>query len=132
MSIKEKPLIKAVGRLGALPGFFFSHPVFTGFFAMLMCGVFGAVFSIFNVAGRGMVEAQALYETAVAGALLFMAVASVIYIGLFLSAYKEPDEASVRRQFTLGGLMAIILTLVLYLSTNQWLTDYFMTAGPLV
>ena len=44
MSIKEKPLIKAVERLGALPDFLFSHPIFTGFFAMLMCGVFGAVF----------------------------------------------------------------------------------------
>ncbi|MEX6633158.1 hypothetical protein [Hyphococcus lacteus] len=132
MSIKEKPLFKAVGRLGALPDFLFSHPVFTGFFAMAMCGVFGAVFALFNVAGRGFVAASYLYEKAVSGAVIFMAIASVIYIGIAISTFKEPDETEVRLQFVFGGLLAVIATAGLYLVFNGWVTDYFTNAGPLV
>ena len=47
MSIKEKPLIKAVERLGPLPGFFFAHPTIAGFFAMIMCPFFGVFVMMF-------------------------------------------------------------------------------------
>lgn len=131
MSIKEKPLIKAVGRLGALPYFLFSHPIFTGFFAMLMCGVFGAVFALFNVAGRGFVAALYLYEKAVSGAVIFMAIASVIYIGIAISVLNEPEEAEVRLPFAFGGFLAVIVMAGLYLTFNGWVTRHFMNAGPL-
>ena len=62
MTIKEKPLINAVDILGPLPGLIFSNMIFAGFFAMIMSGVFGAVFVLFQVAGRGIVDAGIVFE----------------------------------------------------------------------
>lgn len=73
-----------------------------------------------------------LYEKAVSGAVIFMAIASVIYIGIAISALKEPEEAEVRLPFAFGGFLTVIVTAGLYLTFNGWVTRYFMNAGPLI
>ena len=73
-----------------------------------------------------------LYEKAVSGAVIFMAIASVIYIGIAISALKEPEEAEVRLPFAFSGFLTVIVTAGLYLTFNGWVTRYFMNAGPLI
>ena len=132
MSIKEKPLINAVSRLGPLPGFLFAHPVFTGFFAIIMCPVFGAVFMLFQVAGRGEAEALSLFEAARIGAVGAIIVAAIILAGITVSAFRTPDEKVFRLQFVLGGVLAVAaLVLADWLALDA-LRAYFASAGPLV
>jgi hypothetical protein len=57
MSIKERPLIKTVERLGPLPGFLFAHPIVAGFFAMV-----GGVLGIAFLAGFDYFAADPLRE----------------------------------------------------------------------
>ena len=132
MTIKEKPLINAVSRLGPLPGFLFEHPVFTGFFALIMCPVFGAVFMVFQVAGHGGVEALELFEAARIGAIGGVAVGAVIFVGIAISAFRTPDEKIFRLQFFLGGVLGVITLAVTDWLALDALRAYFADAGPLV
>lgn len=132
MSIKEKPLINAVSRLGPLPGFLFSHPIFTGFFAMFMCPVFGAVFMLFQVAGRGTVEALALFEAVRVGAIVMMGFAVLIYAGIAISAFRHPDEMRFRLLFVLGGALCVLLLVALDFFTLGAMREYFTYAKPIV
>ena len=132
MSIKEKPLIDAVSRLGALPGFLFAHPIAAGFFAVVMCPVFGAVFMLFQIAGRGAVEALELFEAARIGAIGGLILAAVIFMGIAVSAYFEREEAKFRLLFVAGGVLAIVLLTAADRLAVDALRVWFTTAGPLV
>ena len=132
MSIKEKPLIDAVSRLGPLPGFLFDHPVFTGFFATLMCAVFGAVFIVFQIAGRGGVEAIELYDAALIGAACGLSLAAVTLLIFSVTGPREPEERKIRRQFIFGGVLAIVTALVGFYFADDFLREYVQNAGPIV
>ena len=132
MSIKEKPLIDAVSELGPLPGFFFASAFFSGFFAMIMCPVFGAVFVLFQAAGRGAVEAIELFEAARVGAIggLFLGIA--IFAGILISAIFTPNEARFRLQFVFGGFCAAAFVFGFDYFLLETAREYFRNAGPLV
>lgn len=132
MSIKEKPLIDAVSELGPLPGFFFASAFFTGFFAMIMCPVFGAVFLLFQAAGRGAVEAIELFEAARVGAAGGVVLGVLIFAGILISAALTPIEARFRLQFVFGGFCAAALVFGLDYVFLETLREYFSNAGPLV
>jgi hypothetical protein len=132
MSIKEKPLIDAVSRLGPLPAFLFSNPVFVGFFAMLMCPVFGAVFALFQVAGRGTVNALTLFEAARWGAIIGVIWGALIFIGIAVSAFHHQDEKRYRLLFVLGGALGVAFLVITDRLALEALRDWFSTAGPLV
>lgn len=104
MSIKEKPLINAVKNPDALPGFLFVHRIVTGFFAMAMCAVFGGVVVLFwSLNGK----ALEVFDLVRAGAYAGLGLGGFIYLGIFMSAFNEPDEKSYRLQFVAGGVLAI-------------------------
>ena len=132
MTIKEKPLIDAATNPDPLPNFLFAHPVLTGFFALIMCPVFGAVFMLFQVAGRGGVEALELFEAARVGTIVGAGVGAIILTGIAISAFREPDEKAFRLQFALGGLLAILILAVTDWLALDALRACFADAGPLV
>ncbi|MEM9705910.1 MAG: hypothetical protein AAF850_07520 [Pseudomonadota bacterium] len=116
MSVKEKPLIDAVSNLGALPGFLFKSPFIAGFFAMLMCAVFGAVTLVMNAAARGVSDAFPVYQTiricalfGVGFGFLFVVIASMV------SAKQDPekDDAKLRRRYFFGSLLAAVVLFTL-------------------
>ena len=132
MSIKEKPLINAVSKLGPLPAFLFSNMIFIGFFAMIMCAVFFAVFIWFQAAGRGTVDSFYLYELSRIGAYIGLAFGALIYIGIFISAFRTPDEKEVRLKFVIGGFLAIVFLVVVDFLSYDALRAWFTAAGPIV
>jgi len=132
MSIKEKPLINAVSKLGPLPSFLFSNMVFVGFFAMIMCAVFFAVFIWFQAAGRGTVDSLYLYELARWGAMGGLIFGSIIYVGIAISAFRTPEEKNVRLLFVFGGVLAIVFLTVVDFLVLDALRDWFTAAGSIV
>ena len=129
MSIKERPLIKAVEGADPLPGFFFSHPIVSGFFSMLMCALFGAGGMLFwSLYGR----ALELYESVRMGAVVATAFASVIFLGIFVSAFREPEERGVRLQFVLGGALALACLVALDQFGDDRLRAFFENRGLLI
>lgn len=132
MTIKEKPLIDAATNPDPLPNFLFMHPVLTGFFALIMCPVFGAVFMLFQAAGYGAVEALELFEASRIGAIGGAGVGVIILIGIAISAFRTPGEKSFRLQFTLGGMLAVAALVSIELFALDALRAYFADAGPLV
>jgi hypothetical protein len=101
-----KPAVDAVGRLGALPGFLFAHPIVAGFFAMLMLPVFGVAASAFfaSLGPAGFVD---LIEIVRIGARLATAFGVIIFAAIFLSAFFMREERAVRLQFFLGGMLGL-------------------------
>ncbi len=132
MSIKERPLLKAVDRLGPLPGFLFENMFWTGFFALIMCPVFGAVFVIFWTAGHGGVEAIIIFQAGQLGAIGGLVIGGVTLLLIAGSAVMEPEERKGRMRFVYGGCTAILLFLVLDILSYPYLARYFEQAGPIV
>jgi hypothetical protein len=129
MPIKERPLIKAVERLGPLPGFLFSNMIFAGFFTMFMSAVFGAVFMTFwSLFGKS----QEVYEAARFGAIGAVAFASLIFIGILISAFREPDERNVRLQFFIGGALCLVLLITVDVLTADIIREYLFEGGLLI
>ena len=129
MSIKEKPLIKAVERLGPLPGFFFAHPVIAGFFAMVMCAVFGVVVMMFwGLFGT----ASTMYEAARISAFTLTAFAVMIFIGIFFNAFRDREETATRLLFVLGGAIALIAIFLFDYLTVDYFRAQFEGGGYLI
>ena len=102
MPIKETPLLKAVENVDPLPGFLFAHPVLTGWFAMIVSAMFGGVFVLFwALSGTG----SQIFEAVRYGMIGGTVVASLVYIGIFISAFFTPDERKHRILFFLGGVL---------------------------
>ncbi len=126
MSIKEKPLIDAVEKLGPLPSWLFAHPFFTGFFAIMMVPIFGAVFTVFwsMLGGPNAVE---LFDAAIIGAVAATAISAIVLIGILISALFTPDERTPRALFVAGGFFATVLIFAVivgfYDDVRQWLSD---------
>lgn len=129
MSIKEKPLIDAVERLGPLPAFLFAHPIIAGFFAMVMCAVFGAVVAMFWALFG---TAQEMYEAMRLGAIVVTAYAVMIFVGIFFNAFREPEETPTRLQFVLGGAIGLTLLITFDLLTVDYFRAYFTDHGYLI
>ncbi|MEO1136716.1 MAG: hypothetical protein AAFW68_08910 [Pseudomonadota bacterium] len=126
MSIKEKPLIKAVEQLGPLPGFLFAHPVLAGFISMLMCPVFGVVVMMFwGMFGK----APEAYEAARLGAIILTAFAVMIFIGIFFNAFRDREETAARLQFVFGGAMALGVIIAFDGLTVDAFRSYFEGGG---
>ncbi len=130
MTIKEKPLINAVSRLGALPGFLFANPMIAGFFAIVMTPVFGAVFTLFWGL-LGTPEALKLFDIALFGAAGALVFSAIILIGITISAYRDLDEKEVRLKFVTGGVLAIVMLIILALFFLQDARTWFATQGPI-
>ncbi|NOX83038.1 MAG: hypothetical protein GXP06_08650 [Alphaproteobacteria bacterium] len=131
MPYKEKPLIVAASQMGPLPAFLFSNPVFAGFFAMLMCPVFGAVFALFQ-ASIGTVNALILFEASRLGAIVGAVIGAFVFIIIAVSAFSHRDEMKYRLLFVFGGVLGIVFLVILDRFTLEYLRDWFATAGPLV
>jgi len=113
MSIKERPLIKAVERLGPLPGFLFAHPIVAGFFAMVMMfwGAFGTTSEV--------------YQAMRLGALVLTAFGAMVFLSIFCSALFTPDEFAYRIQFVLGGVSGLAFIIAFDWLTADYLREYF-------
>lgn len=131
MSIKEKPLLKAAEKLGPLPGFLFANMVFAGFVAMLMSGVFGAVFVLFQAFGRGTVHARVLFDYVYGGFLVTLVLTSVIFIGIAVSAFFVEDEKALRLQFVAGGVLALVAVALFHWLALPHLLPWIDTIGDL-
>lgn len=129
MSVKERPLIKAVERLGPLPGFLFAHPIVAGFFAMFMCPIFGAVFVLFwSLTGT----APQVFEAMRIGAYVATAFSSLIFIGIFISAFREPDEKTYRLLFVLGGALCVAFLVLLDVMSVDYVRAYVEGKGHII
>lgn len=126
MSVKEKPIIIAVERLGPLPGWLFAHPFIAGFFAIMMVPIFGAVFTVFW-SMLGAPTAVELFDAAIYGAVGAMAFAAIILIGILISALFTPDERTPRALFVFGGFVAIALffasAIMFYSDVRSWIQE---------
>jgi hypothetical protein len=130
MSIKERPLIKAVEKLGPLPGFLFGNPYLAGFIAVSGCVLFGAVFTLFwggTFAGSDML---AIFHAIYAGAGGGLAVGALLLIITAFRAVDGPEETADRIKFILGGVTAIVVFVVFHLATFEVLEAQFENAGP--
>jgi len=127
MPYKEKPLIVAASRMGPLPAFLFANPVFAGFFAMLMCPVFGAVFALFQ-ASVLTVDALILFEAARLGAII----GAFVFIIIAVSAFSHRDEMKYRLLFVFGGVLGLVFLVILDRLTLEALRAWFATAGRLM
>ncbi len=117
--------------MGPLPSFLFANPVFAGFFAMLMCPVFGAVFTLFH-ASIGTVNALILFEAARLGAIIGAIVGAFVFSIIAVSAHIHRDEMKYRLLFVFGGALGIAFLVILDRLTLEALREWFSTAGPLV
>lgn len=71
---------------------------------MLMCPVFGAVFVMFwSLQGT----APEIVEAMRAGAIALAVFGLLIFLGIFISAFREPEEKAYRLQFVLGGVLCL-------------------------
>jgi hypothetical protein len=130
MSIKERPLIKAVEKLGPLPGFLFGNPYMAGFIAVSGCVLFGAVFMLFwggTFAGSDML---AIFHAIYGGGGGGLAVGAILLIITAFRAVDGPEETADRIKFVLGGVAAIAFFVVLHLATYEFLKIHFENAGP--
>ena len=131
MSIKERPLIKSVERLSPLPGFLFANMVVAGFFAMLMCPVFGAVFAMFwGSVGSGS-DTLGLFYFVHSGAIAGLIAGALVFVGIAVSAFREPEERAPRMQFFYGGVITAGLLFVVDMLAFDLMVEYFRDAGPL-
>ncbi|MEM9013945.1 MAG: hypothetical protein AAGB02_02450 [Pseudomonadota bacterium] len=107
MPIKEKPLLDAEEKLGPLPGFLFSHPLIAGFFAIMMCPIFGAIFVIFQSSIYGSVSPLQLYNSARIGAILATGFAFLVLLLIAFSALRKSEQIGYWLAFVFGGIVAI-------------------------
>lgn len=134
MSVKEKPLIDAVEKLGPLPGFLFSNMVLAGLFSVLMCAVFCGVFMMFQFFGRGVADAGALFEATRWGARLGVGLGMFIHLIIAGRAVMldDPDEKQVRMRFVYGGALGVLTYFLLDILAFDALRDWVSKAGLLV
>lgn len=130
MSLKEQPLFNAVSRLGPLPNFLFSNMIFVGFFAMVMCAVFGGVFVAFQAAGHGAADFPVLFEAARWGGIIGVIIGAVTFISIGVSAFYTPEEAKVRLLFVFGGVLAIATLVISDHLALEPLRGWLATLGP--
>lgn len=133
MSIKEKPLIDAVDKLGPLPGFLFSSMVAAGFFSLVMCAVFCGVFVMFQAFGRGAAEAGELFDVTRFGARIGVFLGALIHLGIAGTAHRlnDPDEEEVRIRFACGGAIGVAAFILLDAFAFDALRDWVAKAGLL-
>ncbi|MEM0929797.1 MAG: hypothetical protein AAGI89_10960 [Pseudomonadota bacterium] len=105
MTIKERPLINAVSKLGPIPTP--SHPILSGIYTTAIAGLFGAVAFFFQAYGRGAVATAAdFYSAVMVGSWIGFAVVAVCYVALLLASRQEEAETTV--PFVVAGLLSIV------------------------
>lgn len=136
MSIKERPLIKAVEKLGPLPGFFFANMYAAGFFAVIGCVFFAAFAMTFVGATFGGNDTLAIFQ-AVHGAAWFGLVFG--FIVLLVAATREvngdeeadTEEKAERIKFIRGGLAGVAFFAVADLTSYGAMERFFEEFGPI-
>lgn len=131
MTIKEQPLINAMSRLGVLPGFLFSSPILAGFFALLLCGFIGAFCALFQGIGHGAVVALQIFDFCREGAIIGIVIAIFIYAGITITVLFNRDEAKVRLQFVLVGLIALVSLVILDWLFLETVRDWLATSDAI-
>lgn len=129
MSIKERPLIKSVEKLGPLPGFLFANPYIAGFVAVSGCVLFGAVFMLFwgGILGGG--NALEIYQSVRGGSMGGLAISGLLLVVTAFSEVDGPEEKFDRIKFILGGAGAIAAIVVFDMLTVDILTEYLASVG---
>ncbi len=130
MSIKEKPLIDAVDKLGPLPAWLFSHPALAGFFAIMMCPVFGAVF-VFFWALIGNPDPVTLFNAMRAGGIATTFLGFFVLALITISGFREPDERANRLLFAFGGTGALTFLVVIDWLFKDDVRAWMITREPL-
>ncbi|WP_375206111.1 hypothetical protein [Hyphococcus sp.] len=137
MSLKERPLINAVERLGALPGFFFANMYVAGFFAIIMCPFFAAFFTMFWAATYGGNDTLAIFQTVHAGAWVGLGLGALFLLfaaGAQVFGDREdddPEEKADHVKFLLGGVAGFVFFVVADMAAYDAMARYFAEAGPI-
>jgi len=112
MAYKEKPMIDAASEADPLPAFLFSSPLFTGFFAVMMCAFFGAVGGFFMAAYGAASYPIEWFEVMRGGAIVGVLIGVAALVVVAVSALSQKEEAPALFQFVVGGGLAIAVMIV--------------------
>ncbi len=135
MTIKEKPFLDSASRPGPLPGFFFSNPVFAGFFAVIICAMFGVVGAFFL--GGWSPDAQEVFDVARTGAVFTLIIGAVALLFAAIGALRS-DDRNVRLLFVFSAAATIVMLAVadrtVLQSVRAWLEpmNSFLGVDPYV
>ncbi|MEL6363064.1 MAG: hypothetical protein AAFR21_18510 [Pseudomonadota bacterium] len=131
MSIKERPLLKAVDNLGALPGFLFDNPVFLGFMTLFMSAFFGAFTIVFAVTGHHGATAQYLFDAARNGAIIGITIGGLVQLVFAAANMGNADERPYWRKFLLGGVIGVILLVAVDFLLTDWIRVQLLDLPPI-
>ena len=131
MATKEQPLINAVSRLGALPGFLFANAFVAGVTAMAMMPVFGAIVMFFQAFGRGVVDAVELFDIVRQGAVFGAAAGALISLVALAAGVHEGEDGASKRQYGYGGLLVIIVLTVADAFAREPIRAWLDGVGPI-
>jgi hypothetical protein len=118
-----------------LPGFLFSNPIFAGFFAMIMCAMFGIVGALFL--GGWSPHAVEVYDAARTGAAFTLIIGAGALILAAIGALRSEDR-NARLHFVFGAAATIVLLVVADRTALQSVRDWlepmnsFLGAEPYV
>jgi len=137
LGTKETPLINAVDKLGALPGFLFANMFVTGVFSMVMCAVFGAFAVGFYTLGHGASQAAELAAYATMGAVAGLVAGCLFNIVVLFGAgaietQGEHEEAHDRRRFVMGSFTGAVFTFLLLIALWHFFGDALRDMDPIV
>jgi len=92
MSVKEKPLFKAVEKTGPLP--LPGHPTVAGFFSAFLCFFFAAVAMCFHAAVYAAGDGLQILNATLTGGVFGLLVAFLLYLGIGISALFDRGSGS--------------------------------------
>lgn len=129
MNIKEKPFLDSASRPGRLPGFLFSNPIFAGFFAMIMCAMFGIVGALFL--GGWSPYAVEVYDAARTGAAFTLIIGAGALILAAIGALRS-DDRNARLPFIVSAAATIALLVVADRTVLQTVRDWLEPMSSLL
>lgn len=130
---KEQKFIDAASEVGPLPGFLFANPILAGFFAIIMCAVFGALMVLFLALLLGVVQALDLFEVLRWGAIAGLTIGAVALLVTLVRATFQRDEGRADRlQYVFGGILGIALLVAIDWLFLDTLRAWLGTIGPVI
>lgn len=132
MSIKERPLIKAVEKLGPLPAFLFANPYIAGFVAVIGCAMFGGAFLLFWIGILGGGDALEIYQSLRVGAYGGLIVGALLLVLTAFRAVDGREEVADRIKFIFGGAIGVAGFLAIDALTVEFLTQYMFNVGEVL
>ena len=106
----------------------------SGFVAIFMCPIFLGVLFAFPAAGHGASDALELFDVFCVGGVIGLLFGAIVLLGIAISAvlHSDADERGYRRQFVLGGLLAIGFYVAFGLFALQAVRDWIAPFGSIV